>query len=124
MPIRLEDLAKTTKRVTFEYDGEPVTVEYRLNAVTPQQGELIERLTSMFGGAVTLSEENKVNEQLIDVLNWLVVSWDVLDDKGKPLPVTKTWLRKLPSAFLYTLFGEILADLRPNAQSAAISSDT
>lgn len=125
MPIRLEDLTKESKQVTFEHLGEQVTISYRLNALTPMQGDLIARMSEMFKSnakPITLAEENGMNSELIDALLWLLVEWDVLGENGKPLPITRKWLSRLPSSFLYTLFGEILADMRPNARSAAISS--
>lgn len=122
MAVRIGDLAKATKVVTFVYEGEEVTIEYRLNAMTPAQSELIGRVTEMFGKPITLRQETQVTNELIDTLCWLVVNWDVLNEKGKPLPINRDWLNRLPSAFLYTLFGEILADLRPNAASAEMQS--
>ena len=40
---------------------------------------------------------------LIEVL----ASWDVLDEKGQPLPITMRTLARLPIGFLFTLLAQI-----------------
>jgi hypothetical protein len=130
MPMRLADILKETQTIDFEYGGEMAQIEFRINAITPQQSELIARMGELFragqagdeDAGITLQQETELNQELIDVLLWLLVSWDVLGRTGKPVPITRNELKKLPSAFLYSLFGAIVGAHRPNAGSVGSSS--
>lgn len=125
MPMRLADIVKEVQTLDFEYGEETAQIEFRVNAVTPQQSELIMRMGELFRAGqagndettITLQQETELNAELIDVLLWLLVSWDVLGRNGKPVPITRNELKKLPSAFLYSLFGAIVGAHRPNATS-------
>jgi hypothetical protein len=124
MPMRLADILKETQTIDFEYGGEIAQIEFRVNAITPQQSELIARMGELFRAGqagdeatITLQQETELNAELIDVLLWLLVSWDVLGRTGKPVLITRNELKKLPSAFLYSLFGAIVGAHRPNATS-------
>lgn len=101
MPITLTDLQGNTRTLTVEYDGDTVTIVYRPGAITPSSSQDFSRQTTA--------------DQLLELL----VSWDVLDDKGKALPVSKDLLDTLPARFLAHLVSAIVGDLRPNVRRAA-----
>lgn len=108
MPIKLHELQAKTKETSFDYDGENVKITYRPGAFTAEvESRLQEALQNQLpaGG---IAEE----------LSHLVAKWDVLDEAGKPLPVTVSWLRQFPVAFLNAIVEAIGRDMRPNASSA------
>ncbi len=100
MPISLSDLQNNTRVLTLEYDGESVTIVYRPGVITPANSDDFNR------------------QAVVEQLEGLLVSWDIVDDKGKPLPVTKELLDTLPARFLAHLSGAIVGDLRPNVKRA------
>ena len=151
MPIRLADILKDTKTVTFSYEGEEVTVEYRHNALTPvlrialaagptyfrARREPLEPAEPKGKGkkkptpAQAAAERDRwwqdaLAESLgyLDVLAKLLVSWDVLGDDGQPLPVSTQMLEQFPLSFINAIVGAILTDGLPNPQSGEDLPDT
>ena len=119
MPIRMSDVLKETRTETFEYSGEQVTVEFRQNALTPQFSEMVLRFTELENeeGTGRLRLESELSGELVEALVWLMTEWDVLGDNGKPLPITKANLRRLPTSFLFALLAALLGVNRPNEAS-------
>lgn len=120
MPIRLSDVMKESRKAEFEFSGETVTVEFRQNAVTPQFSEMILRFTELDAledKQESFRAETALTTDLVEALVWLVLAWDVLGDNGKPIPITKANLRRLPNQFLYAVLSGILGINRPNEQS-------
>ncbi len=101
MPISLSELQNNTRTITVDYDGEKVTVVYKPGVLTP-----------------TASTEF-VKSTVVEQLEKLLVSWDVMDEKGKPLPVTTELLNQLPGRFLSHLALAVSGDMRPNETRAA-----
>lgn len=90
MPLTLAALAAATRTVTFEYLGEQIHVTYRLAAQTieNEQADLQDRLAAQ------------------------LVSWDVLDDDGKPYPTDAESLKHFPAPiFLLRVAQEITRDV-------------
>ena len=61
--------------------------------------------------------ETALTGDLVEALAWLLLSWDVMGDNGKPVPITKAGLRRLPNSFLYAVLSSVLGINRPNEQS-------
>lgn len=101
MPIGLAELQSNTRTLSVDYDGETVTIVYRPGVLTPATSD-------EFGKQATVEQ-----------LETMLVSWDVLDEKGKALPVSRELLDALPARFLAHLSGAILGDMRPNARRVA-----
>ena len=140
MPIRLADILKDTKTVTFTYEEDEVTVEYRHNALTP-----VMRIALAAGGnyirskrqaATPAKGKGKKGEQpaQADGDSWwqdalaemqeylgtvasLIVNWDVLGDDGQPLPVTPALLEQLPLSFINAVVSAMLMDGLPNPRT-------
>lgn len=120
MPIRLSDVMKESRKVEFEFSGETVTVEVRQNAITPQFSEMLLRFTDLDSTddrQEAFRVETALTGDLVEALAWLLLSWDVMGDNGKPVPITKAGLRRLPNSFLYAVLSSVLGINRPNEQS-------
>ncbi len=93
MAIRLADLQKETRAIEVEISGERLTVEYRVNVVTPAF------LNS--------------NPGLVEQLEAALVNWDLLGEKDdQPLPITKEVLQMIPVTVLSRILEEITDDIR------------
>lgn len=93
MAIRLADLQKETRKIEVTVGGETLTVEYRVNVVTP----------------AFLNSNPGVVEQLETAL----VSWDLLGEKGdEPLPITTDVLQTIPVSVLSLILEKITDDIR------------
>jgi hypothetical protein len=99
MPISLAKIKAGVAAFAWEYEGEILNVQYRTGEITPaelaQQAEQ-EGMAGLIGGLV----------------KWLV-SWDLLGEDGKPLPITAEALNLVPTPFLNGLYVMIMRDARP-----------
>jgi phosphoribosylaminoimidazole carboxylase (NCAIR synthetase) len=89
--MKLSDLLKKTRVITVEFGSESVNVEYLVHAITPAF--------------------LKDNPDVIEQVKRVVVSWDVLDDEGNPLPPAEI-AEQLPVAFLGAVITAIIDDMR------------
>ena len=99
---RFSDLQNLTPTVTvrFELPGcDPIefTVTYRLNVLARK------RLQGIM-------EKDDFVDQLLD----LIERWDLEDDDGTPVPVTKETLEELPMPVLMSIFDAIIEHARPD----------
>ena len=144
MPIQLADILKDTKTTTFDYEGNECTIVYRHKALTPIMRVLLgagsEYIRSKRESQQPKSPTKKKGKQVDTGVNWqdlvadvheylgaiagLLVSWDVLDDDGEPLPITVEWLEHLPMSFINSIAGAMLTDGLPNPQNGKVSPDT
>lgn len=108
MPISLADLTKATRSLTLEYDGSTVALTYYPGKLTPAVEARLNQANA----------DNRPAGGVAEELARLIASWDVLDAKGKPEPITVELLRELPTRFLLAMVSAIGADARPNASSA------
>lgn len=99
MPIRLADLRKETRPITFEFAGEPVTVSYSPGAFTPELED-----------EANLAEANHQLRAMAQMLSKILVAWDVMGDDGQALPVTLELLRAMPAQFLAAILKGIMDD--------------
>ncbi len=60
---------------------------------------------------------------LRDVLSKLLVTWDVLDAKGKPIPTTGESLNGLPDVFLWAVFLSLNQENQPDPTPAPPSNE-
>ena len=139
MAIKLHQLTKERKKVTIEYDGETVDVEYRPGAITPQMQSVASRL-QLVSQKQKMRDENKTRGIIVeptdldetenatemaalmsdfsDIIVALIASWDIVDDNNVKLPVTHRIVMAMPLTFLTTIFSATMEDMRPNARSA------
>lgn len=144
MPIRLADIYKDSKTVTFEYDNEKVTVEYRHKKLTPVNRVALMAGSEFFHERKPAAKPSKGrkgqdtgqdnglpwrdvmdgNERYYGLLAEILVGWDVLDEEGQPLPVTVEWLEMLPQDFLSEMIAALITDGRANPTKGENSPGT
>jgi hypothetical protein len=113
MPIRLDDLIadKRDLPVPLRTYGD-VTVSYRPNVITAAFRAELRAQTD------TLATE----EYLAKFLTHVLTGWDLLDAKGKPIPIAEG-LAKLPDWALSDLVEAVTSDMAPNAASVSPSKN-
>lgn len=108
MGVKVGTLAKRVENariVVGPEEGEVVNVEFRPGALT------LGALDELQQAALQKTFNPVVFETL---LKPILVSWDLLDDDGSPLPITREGLHKLPLEFI----GELVSVLSSNAEVA------
>ena len=131
MSIKLHNLMKEERSVTFEYEDEKVTIKYRPAAITPQMQSVAARMQVMGAksddaakdktGTVDVAASQEMNSLMydfVDMMCVLIASWEIIDEDGKELPVKPELAMRMPLNFLMALFKATMDDMRPNAGSA------
>jgi len=130
---KLSDLVKGVQDVTFDYDGEPVMVTYRANAISLRQASLITDFANLQqryeesdsqADESDLQRESDALHSLVTTLVNNVVKWDLLNDDGAMYPISEKSLTDLPLRFLFAVFGAMMRGERPNPQNGERSSST
>lgn len=108
MPVRVGNLVRDRRTVNIPVGDDTLTITYKPSGITPEtEDRLREYAADQRGGAM-----------LVTLLADCLVEWDLLDDRGKPLPVKADSLRQLPTVFLAQVAQAITEDMRPNPPSA------
>lgn len=108
MPKLSNLLAETTTIKVADLD---LTITYRPSSITPETHD----------ATMDLLNDQRQPAAAAKSLAKTLVSWDLLDDKDKPYPITEEALRRLPVRILYKVFGAIQEDLSPNEQKSKAS---
>lgn len=107
MPITLSELTRKTRKITVDIGAsEPLEVEYRIQAYTPEVESVI------------LNVGERPAMALAEVLKRLVVSWNLVDDNGEMYPLDNDHLHKMPLQIMMSIFQAIAEDMRPNPATA------
>ena len=93
--MRLSDLVRNERALALEFAGDTLNFSYRPGLVTPAFSD-------------ALGTEKR---PLIWALSRVVVSWDLVDDAGQPLPLTEQSLTEIPTPFLRSVLHAILDDV-------------
>jgi len=114
VPISIAALAANRRTVKVDFNGETLTLTYRPSVINAKQEarELEERAA----GQHVQSMANSLAE--------IIESWDVVDDKGKPVPVSVELLSTFGLDVLQKMTREIIGDLLPNRTTAPSSNGT
>lgn len=110
MPISLSRMQSNTQTISIPYFEDTVSITYKPSEMTPVVEAQIREASN--------AGDEKV---MLEVLSRLVVSWDVLDEKEKPIPVTAKTMATMPSAFLTAIFTGIRDDMVPKAKTGRSS---
>lgn len=133
MPLSLKHLRQAERGTSFQYDGETVNIVYRANMIGPITRIKLAAGDAYFKGVRNGEEEATTPdswwrtpfEEISDYIQTLVdvlVSWDVLGDDGKPVPISFEFLGELPLSFLTALAGAVLLGESPNPTNGEGSS--
>lgn len=107
MPISQANLKNNKRTVTGEYYGETFTVTYKPSEYT----------LAVQSGIDNPDTDETSNEKLINLLTNMLTAWDVLDEKGDPLPITPEILADLPVALLGAIQMCCREDMTPKARN-------
>lgn len=109
MPIVAAKLQESTRPVEVPFNGETLTVVYRLGQIN----------ADFFRWYIAhAAEDGSLHETILR----LVANWDLLGDDDQPLPVTAEVVAPLPSVFLRVIKDAIFEDAQPGKLRASISS--
>lgn len=107
MPVTLRHLAADRRTCRLAVGDDTLTITYRPSGITPElEDQLREYTADQRGGAA-----------LVALLEHCLIEWDLLDDRGKPIPPMAENLRRLPTVFLGQVVQALMEDLRPNPPS-------
>lgn len=127
MPLRLTDIQKTERAVTFTYAGEDVTVVYLPGLFTP-----VRRMQMVVGsqsywdtdGTPKVSVLHSALREYHRDLAALLVRWDVLGEDGAPLGPSAELLAQFPQAFINALLDALIKDQAVDPQTGKASDAT
>lgn len=100
-----------TRRITFEYDGEPVRIEYS----TKRAGASFEENRHLLDS----NDPDDKGKAVENMIASCVVSWDLNDEDGNPLPLGSDSVEDLLPEFVVAVGQKIGADFRQMAESLA-----
>lgn len=107
MAIKLSDLTKQTRTIQVDVGAsEPLEVEYRIQAYTPEVESEIANADQRPAGT------------LARILSKLVVRWSLVDDYGEMYPLDEKSTAGLPLSLMLAVFTKIAEDMRPNLTNA------
>lgn len=111
VPISRSKLVADTRPVKVPFGDDVLNLTYKPSAVNAKQEarELEEREK----GLHLLAQARSLKE--------IIVSWDMVDDEGKPEPVTEEILAELGLEVCKRINDAILDDLLPNRRTAVAS---
>jgi len=105
--MNLATLASRKHTRTFDFDGEPVTIDVLPHKITPEyRAKLAALAVKAASGEETESAEEK--EQDAKMVADLVPSWDVEWNEGEPYPPTYENLIVVPCTLLGRVASEIM----------------
>ena len=100
MSLTISDLLAKKCNLVADLFGNPVQLEYRPHVITPQRMAELGKLT--------------VKDSLVKQICMIVSSWDIELEAGKPLPITKDALEKVPVDVLTAILKAINDDVVPD----------
>lgn len=110
MAIKFSELAKGSRTVIVRWEGEECKVQYRPGANTAAFAiGLQEAMEESASGGTKAIVESLAN---------MLIGWDVLDDKGEPMPIEADDLMGYPVGFLSAILNAIAEDQAPNARKS------
>ena len=95
-----------TATATIPFDGDTVTVVYR------------RRLALTAGVELWEAPNTAKLSTLREVIERIIVSWDVLDLDGAPMAITAINLRRLPLEFLSAIAEGVFDEVRPSEKKS------
>lgn len=114
MPLDYKQAAERTKELQFTWDGEPVTIRYRVHVMTAEMAKRLDELQAATASQAAIADAN------IALFLALVAAWDLTYD-GAPWPLTAENLRMVDQSFLRAAFDAIREDRSPNRPTPSSS---
>lgn len=106
MPIKLSEIQSKTKKITIDLeDDDSIEIEFKTAFYTPKTVARIE------------ASERPLGTQ-VEILCESIVSWDIVGDDGKPMPIDEDTLDGLGVDLLNLIYINMRQATLPNALKA------
>ena len=133
MPVRISDIvAKRRKTLTLLVTDDGFKAAE--DGYEPKEGEDYIRLTYDLGGLTAASEESFLKASrgkdarnlavTVDFFLLLVREWDLQDEHGKVIPLTKEALHTVPTAVITEALNAVLQEARLSGEASGPSGST
>lgn len=99
--IKIGDLIADERTITVEYQGETAKVIYRPSAYTP----IVEER------AQDEIDNNRPGSGLANLLEGMLIRWEVVGEDGEELPPTVEVMREMPVSFLTAMVNAVVEDM-------------
>lgn len=110
---RFSDLAKESRRITFDFLGTPITLDYSPTATT---GKMMRRMDALMLDGARTSGLDASYEFLIATVSW----WDVKEDDDKTMfPLDPKRLDELPTEFIHAVVENVSQDAQEKKAQAS-----
>jgi hypothetical protein len=121
MGFTLDQLAEKAKKslfIEFE-DGDKFNYAVSVNRMTFPMMSRLEKASQTLG-----DEDDTLDnrQEAVGVMMELLIDWDLVDEKGRKLPINKDNALKLPLAMLLQMINDTMEAVTPNEESATSSS--
>jgi len=114
--MKIDQLSQSVCTSMVPWQGEEVAIRHR--HVTPAIEARVRELTSQS----RQEEDPAAGPYLVGALLEILVGWDVTDETGREVPVTRDVLGELPIPFLLACLESATATIRPNQRSGGTSA--
>lgn len=111
MPIRLSSLSTDRRTLKVPFGDDTLTLTYKPSAINAVQEA--REIADKAAGKVVLSQARSLVESLL--------SWDLLDDDGEPLPLNEEIMGGLGLDVTNKLYSALIDDLLPNRRTGSTS---
>lgn len=127
MPIQASKFSDQVNEMTVTYYDDTAVIGYHPDVMTPKlRREMTGQVRAAMVAVANVESSDVAEVDTIQeaadvartgVLLKLLASWDVLDDNGKPWPITEEGLSELSDHFLNFVLSEIQRDMKERVES-------
>lgn len=111
---RLADFARNSATVRVPFGDLTVTVRYSPDRLKPADEDAVREA----------QRDQYASGVLISFLCAVVEEWDLMDDDGRPIPLTPEALQHVPLTIMDRIAGAIFQDMRPHPTNSVTSVGT
>lgn len=94
--MKLSAAVSPARPVTVHFDGDDLHVEYRPTSYTPAEVVALQEATPTTGKRMSAAAQREALDRTIETMLRLIVSWDLEDEDGRTIPLTREALRDVP----------------------------
>lgn len=111
MSIKVSALLRQEAETEIKFFDEKGVVKFRPGAITDDMFERVQ-------AAAEADDENVLNKLIAEVL----ISWDVVDEKGEMVPFTDAGLKGIPIPFKSAVLEQVIEAARGNSKPSSETS--
>lgn len=111
--LNFADLKGNVRTVNVSYQGDSFAITYRPSEFSPVKGKAHQKRVN--------DPEDEADNLAVELLAAGLVSWEVVDEGGEMLPLTRENLEQFPGGLLLAMLGAVNEDSTPNPKSAGKS---